>query len=250
MATMVCARTHGRFHACLLIVVMACSAPAIAAADPSVIVPFSTALPGMQLPAPWRLASIKGLRATRFTLVEDGGDTVLRAQADASMASVMHPLNVDPNAFPVLRWRWKVSNVLKKSDIRERTADDFPARVYVLFDYDIAKLTFLQRVKILVARARYGKDVPAAALCYVWDAKAPVGLSAWSPYTDRVRVLVVESGTANVNRWHEVERNLVADFRAAFGEEPPAISGVALAADTDNTGESVTTLFGNVRLAR
>jgi hypothetical protein len=62
-------------------------------------------------------------------------------------------------------------------------------------------------------------------------------------------VIVVESGAANVNRWREAERDLVADFRAAFGEEPPPISGVAVASDTDNTGESVTALYGDIRLS-
>ncbi|MEO8165601.1 MAG: DUF3047 domain-containing protein, partial [Betaproteobacteria bacterium] len=102
--------------------------------------------------------------------------------------------------------------------------------------------------KVYLARKRYGQDVPTAALCYVWDARAPVGTSVWSPYTDRVRVIVVESGTANLNRWREVQRDLVADFRAAFGEEPPPIAGIAVASDTDNTGESVTAMFGDIRL--
>ena len=91
--------------------------------------------------------------------------------------------------------------------------------------------------------------MPAAALCYVWDGKAAIGTSAWSPYSDRVRVIVVESGTANVNRWQEAERDVVADFRTAFGEDPPPISGVAVDSDTDNTGESVVTLYGDIRLS-
>jgi hypothetical protein len=161
----------------------------------------------------------------------------------------MHPLAFDPKAFPFAGWRWKISNTLRKSDIHSKAGDDFPARVYVLFDYDVGKLSMLQRAKIFLARQRYGKDVPAAALCYVWDAKAPAGTTAWSPYTDRVRVIVVESGSANVNRWRDVQRDIVADFRAAFGENPPAVSAVALASDTDNTGESVTALFGDIHFS-
>jgi hypothetical protein len=188
-------------------------------------------------------------RATHYTLVTDEGNVVLRAEANASMASLMHPLRIAPKDIQFISWRWQISNTLSKSDIGTRAGDDFPARVYVLFDYDVSKLSLLQRTKIYLARKLYGRDVPAAALCYVWDGKAPVGTSEWSPYTDRVRVIVVESGSANVNRWREVERDLVADFRAAFGEDPPAISGVAVASDTDNTGESVTATFGDIRLS-
>ena len=214
------------------------------------IAPFSTALPGAELPAPWRIVTLKSARTTRFALVADGDKVVLRAQAEASIASVMHGLRIDPNAYPLLSWRWKVSNVLRKSDMRSRARDDFPARVYVLFDYDVSKLTLLQRAKLYLARSRFGNDVPAAALCYVWDGKAAAGTSLWSPYSDRVRVIVVESGATHVNRWQEARRNVVADFRAAFGEEPPEVSGIALASDTDNTGESVTALFGDIRLER
>ena len=191
------------------------------------------------------LSNVK--RATRYALVADGETVVLRADANAAMASVMHPLKLDPKVLPFITWRWKVGNILRKSDIHSRAGDDAPARVYVLFDYDTSKLSILQRAKIYLARSRYGKDVPAAALCYVWDSKAPVGTSAWSPYTDRVRVFVVESGSANLNRWREVQRNVVVDFRAAFGEDPPAISGVAVATDTDNTGESATAFYGDIR---
>ena len=223
-----------------------------AAAEParSAVTAFSSATPGTTLPAPWRIATLPNVkRATRYSLVTDDGAVVLRAQADASMASVMHPLKLGPKDSAFIAWRWKVSNILSKSDLRSKAGDDFPARVYVFFDYDIGKLSMLQRAKLYMARSRYGNDAPAAALCYVWDGKAPVDTSVWSPYTDRVRVIVVESGEANLNRWREVQRDVAADFRAAFGEDPPAVSGVAVASDTDNTGESVTALFGDIHFS-
>ncbi len=214
------------------------------------IAPFSAGSPGSAFPTPWRIVTLpKPKRPTQYTLITDEGTIILRAQANAAMASLVHPLKLDPKNLPFITWRWKISNILNKADISTKAGDDFPARVYVLFDYDIGKLSLPQRIKIFLARKLYAMEVPGAALCYVWDGKAPVGTSAWSPYTDRVRVIVVESGAANVGRWREAERDLVADFRAAFGEDPPAISGVAVASDTDNTGESVTAMFGDFRLS-
>lgn len=58
--------------------------------------------------------------------------------------------------------------------------------------------------------------------------------------------IVVESGAAGVNQWLAVERNIAADFRTAFGEEPPAITAVAVATDTDNTGASVTAFYVDI----
>lgn len=220
-----------------------------AAGEPLPVTPFSLAAPGPALPSPWRLATLPGIRnATRYTLVNEDNAVVLRADASASMASVMHPLKLDARQFPILAWRWKVANLLAKADIRAKSGDDYPARVYVMFDYDAGRLSFIQRMKMALARKRYGADVPTAALCYVWDGKASAGTSAWSPYTDRVRMIVAESGAAHLNRWRSVERDVVADYRAAFGEDPPAISGVAVATDTDNTGESATAYFGDISL--
>lgn len=236
-----------RSFAALLLAVAGSLSSAAKAAEAPVLAPFSTAPPGASLPAPWKLTTLPGIRRhTRYSLVRDGDAVVLRADAAASMAGVAHPLKLDVRAYPVIEWRWKILNLLTKSDIATKAGDDYPARVYVLFDYDIRKLPFSVRARIRLARL-YGADVPLAALCYVWDGKAAAGTSVWSAYTDRVRVIVAESGSANLGKWVTIRRDVAADFRAAFGEDPPAISGVVLATDTDNTGESATAFYGNIR---
>jgi hypothetical protein len=234
------------FAALLLVIAGSLSFAAVAAEAPFVA-PFSAATPGESLPTPWKLTTLPGSgRHTRYTLVRDGDTVVLRGDAEASMAGVAHPLSLDAIAHPVIEWRWKVLNLLTKSDIAKKQSDDYPARVYVLFDYDIRKLSFSVRAKIRLTRL-YGADVPLAALCYVWDGKTPTGTSVWSAYTDRVRMIVAESGSANLGKWVTTRRNVAVDFREAFGEEPPAISGVVLATDTDNTGESATAFYGDIQ---
>ena len=231
---------------------LAGSLTCVNAADaPVAIAGFSSATPGGPLPDPWKLVTLAKIkRQTRYSLVRDADTTVLRADAEASMASVMHPLNFDPRDHPVVEWRWKITHLLRKSNLATKAGDDFPARFYVLFDYDIARLPFATRTKIRVARALFGEEVPLAVLCYVWDGKSIQGATAWSAYTDRVRVIVAQSGDAQLNKWVTVRRNIVDDFRAAFGEDPPRVSGVALATDTDNTGESVTAFYGDIRFTK
>jgi len=185
-------------------------------------------------------------RHTDYRLVSDAGTTVLRAEADASVSALLRRLSLDPKAYPLLRWRWKVDDVLEKSDLRTRQGDDFPARIYVLFDYDTGKLSLADRAKMRIARLVYGAEVPAAALCYVWDSKAPAGTIAPNAYTDRVRMVVLRHGSRDVGRWVMEERDLAKDFRAAFGEDPPAVSGIAVASDTDNTGEHAVAWFGDI----
>lgn len=216
---------------------------------PAQVTPFSASVPGGALPAGWRATRIPRVpRETRYALVEEGSRVVLRAESAGGMSGLTHPLRADPAATPVLRWRWKVSGPLEAGRFGSREADDYAARVYVLFDYDLGKLPLGTRLKVRFARALYGEAVPAAGLCYVWDARAPVGTSAWSAYTDRLRMVVASSGAERAGQWVEVRRDVAEDFRIAFGEAPPAIIGVAVATDTDNTSGSVTAWYGDLEL--
>lgn len=231
--------------ATLLVIVVAAATDASSQS----ITAFSRGTPGAAPAPPWRATKLpKVPRDTRYLLVDDGGTTVLRGEAQSSMSGLSHTLHADPKATPMLEWRWKVSGVPPKGEIGTRDGDDYAARLYVLFDYDLARLPFTTRLKIRIARTLYGEAVPAAGLCYVWDAKAPVGTTTWSAYTDRLRMIVVESGAAKAGQWISFRRDVVADYRAAFGDEPPAISGIAIATDTDNTGAAVTAWYGDIRL--
>ena len=69
-----------------------------------------------------------------------------------------------------------------------------------------------------------------------------------NPYTEQVKMIVLQSGEEKVGRWVNESRNLVEDYRMAFGGDPPRISGVALMTDTDNTRESAIAYFGDIIL--
>jgi len=51
---------------------------------------------------------------------------------------------------------------------------------------------------------------------------------------------------ARLNQWLNEERNVYEDYKKAFGEESPMISGIAIMTDTDNTGESATAYYGDI----
>ena len=59
--------------------------------------------------------------------------------------------------------------------------------------------------------------------------------------------MLFRSGPEKVGQWIIETRDVAADFRLAFGFDPPRITGVAIGNDTDNTAEQVTTWFGDVR---
>lgn len=219
---------------------------------PSQVSAFSAMALGGAIGAPWQHQTLPRVeRENRFDLVEEGGRTVLRVRSEAAASTMTHPLAVDPAQTSRLAWRWKVSRALAGSDFTRKAGDDYAARVYVLFDYPVDRLALGDRVKIALGRTLYGASLPSAAIAYVWGTAQPAGATGPNPYTDRVRMIVVDSGPAEAGQWRDVERDLAADFRAVFGEDIPPVVGLAVSADTDNTGEAVTTLFGDLRfLAR
>jgi hypothetical protein len=224
----------------------------VAMAQGAAIARFSQAQPGAGIPREWRPMKLSHWKAPEHALVADEGITVLRSRVEAAAGSLVHDLDADPRERPILAWRWKVDRVLDKGDLTRKAGDDFAARVYVYFDMPADALPFTERAKLKIARLYSGLDLPAATICYVWDNRNPVGTSAWSAYTDRVRVVVLESGGAKAGRWAEETRDLDADFRAAFGsswkKDTPRVIGIAIGNDTDQTKESVTAWFGDFRL--
>lgn len=221
-----------------------------AAPGATAIAPFSASRPGLELPAGWQRLALPRVREPSLSLVEDEGATVLRSHAEAAAGTAAFAIAGPAPARARLAWRWKVDRVVERADLERKDGDDFAARVYVFFDVPAEAVPFASRVKIFLARAFYGREIPTAAICYVWDNRHAAGTSLWNPYTDRVRTVVLRSGAAGA--WASESRDLEADFRAAFGAQwprpMPRVTGIAAGNDTDQTGESVTAWFGDFRL--
>ena len=208
---------------------------------------FSAEPPGNSLPAGWKPLTFKKIeKHTSYTLVKEGDAVVVKADAQASASGLTREIKINPKEYPIVQWRWKVENILKKGDVRRKEGDDYPARLYIAFEYDPGKLGFFEKAKYGMAKLLYGQYPPLGAIDYIWESNAPVGTVVPNPYTDRVFMIVVESGTTNLHQWITEERNVYEDYEKAFGKSPPMISGVAIMTDTDNTGESATAYYGDI----
>jgi hypothetical protein len=208
---------------------------------------FSVAATGDKLPPDWKPLAFKKIeKHTTYTLVKDSDNVVVKAVAKASASGLTREIKINPKEYPVIQWRWKVSNILKKGNVKRKDGDDYPARIYITFKYDPSKLSFSQKAKYKTIKLWYGQYPPLGAINYIWESKTPKGTMVPNPYTDRVMMIVVESGEANLNEWVKEERNIYEDYKKAFKDEPPEISGVAIMTDTDNTGESATAYYGDI----
>ena len=208
---------------------------------------FSKLSPGQAVPKDFRMVAYPQVRPNKFALVLDEGKTVLRVESNNSAGSMAMPVSLlGAQTSTTLQWRWKVDRLLDKADMDEKLADDHSARLYVFFDVPLESLPFADRTKIKLARSISGIDVPTAALCYVWDNKHRVGYTAWSPFTRQLRKVVLQSGPGAIGQWRLETRDVAADFKEAFGFEAPAITGISVGNDTDNTDDRVTSWFGDV----
>ncbi|MFC1857146.1 DUF3047 domain-containing protein [Thermodesulfobacteriota bacterium] len=199
------------------------------------------------IPPEWTPLIFKKIkRHTQYNLVKENGLMVLKASSDASASGLIRKIRIDPSHYPLIAWNWKITGVYEKGDVTSKDGDDYPARVYITFEYDGSKLSFLEKIKIEVARLIYGQTPPFCAITYIWASKAPKESIFPNPYTDRARMIVVESGDRKLNTWIKEERNVHDDYKKAFGKDPPHITGVAVMTDSDNTGESTITFYGDI----
>ncbi|HEY6839563.1 MAG TPA: DUF3047 domain-containing protein [Geobacteraceae bacterium] len=175
----------------------------------------------------WHDKPFKG--TTVYSLVKEGGKSVLKAQSVRSASGLIKEMSFDAKKYPLLRWSWKVEHSLRKEDVTKKSGDDFAARVYVVFPR-----TFFWRMR---------------AINYVWAAKMPKDSSAPSPYTSNAMIVAVESGDAKAGEWVSEERNIYEDYKRLFGEEPPAVGAIAVMSDTDDTRDEVTAWYGDITVA-
>ncbi|GGC66482.1 hypothetical protein GCM10011362_13650 [Marinobacter halophilus] len=174
---------------------------------------------------------------TRYELVTDDGVQVVQATADGSASGLIARVDLAPGDSMLLRWQWKVSKVFENGDARKKSGDDYPARIYVAFEFQPEKAGFFERAKRKTVEVMFGETLPGNALNYIWANRLPEQVFIANAFTDQTMMVAVNSGSDQVGQWVTLERDIVADYREAFGEEPPRIMGVAIMSDADNTGE-------------
>lgn len=230
--------------------ILFCCATSLSA-ESLVVGQFSSLKPEEGLPKNWQPLTFKDIaKHTRYNLVRDPqAGVVVKAVAESSASGLMHSITVNPKQYPILRWRWKVENLLARADATKKSGDDYPARIYVSFAYDPQRVSFLNRAKYETAKFLYGAYPPHAGLNYIWEGKAQLGTMLLNPFTDRVMMIVVESSAVKLNQWVSYERNIYEDYKRAFGEEPPMISGIAVMTDADNTEDRTVAYYGDIELA-
>jgi|GEM_PF-236897 hypothetical protein len=189
--------------------------------------------------APWRSDPLPRMGSQPLSVyTEADGNRCLRADSEADFRAFGVKLaDVDRGsiaiaATPWLSWRWQISRALQTADATKKAGDDYAARLYLVF-----------------SDSRWN-PLAIRTLVYIWDNRQSIGTTLPSTWASkRGRMIVLQSGDTLAGQWTWERRNVHQDFVSAFGYEPAALRAIVLAADTDQTGERVTTLFDDIRLA-
>lgn len=133
-----------------------------------------------------------------------------------------------------LEWDWFVEELQKTSDLRIKGLDDVGASILISFgDPGILR------------------DNPVPTLRYVWannhHAKNDIIVG---PYQKTyLRTIIVRSGSVSEYGLVRESRNIVDDFKDAFGKLPnDKIYAIGIFTDNDDTKEPITAHYGSVTL--
>ncbi|GAB6112143.1 DUF3047 domain-containing protein [Desulfomicrobium salsuginis] len=155
---------------------------------------------------------------------------LLMAESWGTASGLFHEGRVDLRLTPWLNWSWKVENVLAGVNEREKSGDDYPARIYVVAKGGIA----FWKTK---------------ALSYVWSSTEAQDVMWPSAFTSNAYMVAVRSGTDSLGRLVTEKRNIREDWMRAFGEDIAEIDAVAIMTDTDNSGQSARAWYGQPRFS-
>lgn len=163
-----------------------------------------------------------------YRLVEDDRPAV-QAIAEDGATALYREVEIDVGETPWLEWSWRVDE-LPQGDAgeREKTGDDYGARIYVVREGFFGKLS-------------------ARALNYVWSRELEAGTQWPNAFTGRAHMISVEQGGERRGEWVTYRRNLREDWQAAFGEAPGTIHGIAIMTDSDNTDSRAAARYGRIR---
>lgn len=209
--------------------------------------------------APWQPLHFPKIAAhTEYAVLNTDGASALRATSRCAASALTHdlaPLHRDAKSnaptnlldrFPILEWRWRVPGPLDLAHEKTKREDDFAARVYVMFEFDAARASWIEKARHSLGQKIYGAQVPGNAINYVWTSRVPAGETWTSPYTENAKLVSLGFGT--LKEWKQERVDVAADYRKLFGAAPPPVLAIAVMSDSDNSCRTTEAWFAEISL--
>ena len=192
-----------------------------ASAPITLVVLNATAAPPGRLPDGWQLKVNRG--TPELATIGDGNSRVLRFRSHKSSFALERGVDVDLAQYPLLSWSWKVTELPAGGDVRRLSSDDQAAQVLVAF-------------------------ADRHVLTYIWDSSAPKGSWQNAGHVPLLHIfaLVCRSGPEELNRWLPETHNVAQDYQKAFELAPARVKGIRLQINSQHTGSSAESYFGDI----
>ena len=173
------------------------------------------------VPSDWQIKVTHG--KPDVSVCSDGEGSCLHLKSVRASFAVERGVDIDPNRMRFLTWRWKVAQLPAGGDFRRAATDDQAAQVLVAF-------------------------ADRRVLSYIWDTSAPKGTAQSASAIPLVHVFAVvcQSGFGDMNRWIPEAHDVAADYERAYGRSAPLIKGLRLQINSQHTGTTAESYFGEV----
>ena len=195
------------------------------ASEQVIVADFSGDLGNGGNPSGWQLHEKIG--KADYKVVRDGGIPALRLRSEETSFALQKALDVNPQFFPVLSWKWKVTKLPEGGDFRKSNSDDQAAQIFLAFSN-------------------------RKTIAYIWDTTAPEGWvhnASGIPFVS-IKAMVVRSGSNDAGRWITETRNVWEDYRILFGDEPPVLAGIRIQINSQHTATSGESFFADLVFQR
>ena len=141
---------------------------------------------------------------------------------------------IDVRQWPRLRFRFRVGELPKNTDLRKKATDDAAFRIFIAFDR---------------GKGLFG---PPHTIGYAWTRSHEPGQVITSGHFKNMRYVSIGKGMpAKPGEWITIERDLATDYRLVFPEAKggvPALAGVLLKCDSNHTRSSASSEVAFVEL--
>jgi hypothetical protein len=178
----------------------------------------------------WWMVSYFAVPPTRYS---KAGKGIIKAESLGTRSSLYREVGEKEKDFPVLSWKWKISNVVRSAIETKKDRFDAAVRVMAVFGKD-------KGFKVME-----GTEPSGFRIEYIWASHQPQGHIFDHPGEKYCKVFVLESGERKAGEWVFERRNLHEDYKKAFGTEPSGVFAIGIQTDTDHSNEMVTAYYSD-----
>lgn len=194
--------------------------------------------------AGWTHQEYSGMAPVRFTALADG----VRLEGQAAGSFVWRATQGVPQC---LTWRWRVDAGPPATPLTRRGGDDRAISLAVGFAGFPPQAGTWQRTQHSIAQARAGSHtLPRSMLIYVWGGTSDEPQRFYSPWAAGLgKVFRLRTAVTPTGQWFEERVNLAADWRLAFGADPPPLQEIVIGTDVEDTRSRIDAQVERIRFS-